>query len=167
MGVLSKQFPFLLIDALMLNLSSSFRYSWAQYWLPRSEWWNQALVWSFGCHYPEQGLTDKVLCHTVIHCISHYFSREDVLMSRTIQPLLLWVYRWYPLPKSDSVLLLQTADWWGSLLQAMYTLSLLLPWTFVFVSRIPNFFLMRLIRQIPTFTPCSARSRCNLSGPQV
>src|SRR5512139_1606819 len=32
---------------------------------------------------------------------------------------------------------------------------------------IPNFFLIRLIRQIPTLTPWSLSSCCNLSGPQV
>src|SRR5512136_1353496 len=33
--------------------------------------------------------------------------------------------------------------------------------------RIPSFFLIRLIRQIPTFTPWPLSSCCNLSGPYV
>ena len=33
------------------------------------------------------------------------------------------------------------------------------------LQRMPSFCRIRLIRQTPTRTPCSARSRCNRSGP--
>ena len=38
---------------------------------------------------------------------------------------------------------------------------------FTCLHRMPSFFLIRLILQMPTFTPWAARSFCSLSGPQV
>jgi hypothetical protein len=35
------------------------------------------------------------------------------------------------------------------------------------LQRIPSFFLIRLIRQMPVLTPLAKRSRCSLSGPEI